>query len=84
MLKVWKEMPNLNSYNIWVEGYAATGDRGIAQRITSAVGESFKDACIRANQAGKFQGYGNFDEKSLTLWGCRLFDNEYDARMSYG
>ena len=71
-------------YDIWIEGYAATGERGSAQRVTIAQGESFKEACVNAYQRGKFHGYGSFDAKNLSLWACRLFDNEADARRSFG
>ena len=74
----------MNSYDIWVEGYSITGGGGTAQRICSYTGNNFKDACKRANDAGKFSGYGNYDSQGNSLWGCRLFDNEMDARRSFG
>jgi hypothetical protein len=30
------------------------------------------------------RGYGNYDEKRNAIWGCRLFDNEADARKDFG
>lgn len=66
-------------YEVWSEGYAENGSRGTA--------------CFH----GKFKGK-NFDETMQKMphdlfqknngkwyvWGCRLFDNEIDARKSFG
>lgn len=70
-------------YEVWMEGYLATGMEGIPQGAT-LVGEveadSFKDACDLF--------YGNdtfhYNPQRLTYWGCKLFDNEQDARKNFG
>ena len=70
-------------YEIWVEGFIATGDRSSAARLGSAEGETFKDACIELAKHSKvFKDY--FDLETMRHWGCRLFDNEVDARKSFG
>src|SRR5205085_9675431 len=35
-----------DTYNIWREGYVATGDSGTHDYMGSCYGENFKDACI--------------------------------------
>jgi hypothetical protein len=69
-------------YSVWVEGFLATGMEGVpamARYLGDAAGENFEDACI-----GLLCDHANFDAASLTVWGCRLFDNEADARKSFG
>ena len=66
-------------YQIWSEGYVANGDKNTAMHHGEYEADSFKEACIL---------WGNelpdFDSDRLTYWGCRLFDNEADARKSFG
>jgi hypothetical protein len=70
-------------FEVWSEGYRATGERGEAFYHGSASGESFKEACIElAARKPAFSTY--FDRDALTHWGCKLFDNEADARRSFG
>ncbi len=60
-------------YDIWVEGFATNGNRSEAKLIASNVeASSFKDACALA-------GYPD-----LNIRGCRLYDNERDARKTFG
>lgn len=73
----------LKEYEIWVEGYRANGDRGHAVIFGKESGTSFKDACERfADKHSWFKI--RFDAYRMTYWGCRLFDNEVDARKSFG
>lgn len=71
-------------YDIWVEGYAASGDRGVAQRVCTVEADTFSDACIKANKSGKFQGFGTFDPERLTIWGCHLYPTKAEAKKSFG
>ena len=70
-------------YDIWIEGYAATGNQGRAEYLGLYPGLSFKDACRRAiiDHDWKLNSY---NEKNNTYWSCRFFDNETDARRGYG
>lgn len=74
----------MNTYHIWAEGYHCTGDRSGARFICTSEGKDFKDACIRAHRQGKFEGHGSFDPGIPSLWACKLFDNETDARRNFG
>lgn len=67
-------------YDIWAEGYRATGQHGEAMRMAKDVeARSFKEACIRALGDDRL-----FDPVKLSYWGCRLYDNETDARKLFG
>jgi len=70
-------------YSIWSEGYRATGNSSGANFEGVGHGETFREACddlARRDQV--FAKY--YNPEKLTLWGCRLFDNESDARKSFG
>lgn len=69
-------------FEIWMEGYAATGEHGTASFEGRFEGKTFADACKR--WAIEEERLDLFDEKKLTYWGCRLFDNERDARRMFG
>ena len=71
------------SFKIWSEGYSATGNSAGAHFHGEAKGEDFEKACRNfASKEPEFAKY--FDKSGMTYWGCRLFDNESDARQSYG
>jgi len=67
-------------YDIWSEGYRATGEHGTAHHHGCAEGKTFRAACI--NFFDSSNEYFNKDK--LAYWGCRLFDNQADARDKYG
>lgn len=79
-------------YDIWSEGFIAQGSEGIptkAQKFASGVeGESFLDAVKKWYKSQKDAEY-RFgvltirDGKAYT-YGCRLYDNEEDARKACG
>ena len=76
-------------YEIWVEGYAATGSYGEAQKIGEAEADSFDEAVQIIDEEIKHDGrdFGELRHEKTghwSFWGCRLFDNENDARASFG
>lgn len=72
-----------NVFEIWNEGYSVSGMKRTATTWGKATGETFKQACINfARRDGEFSK--NFDPKQMTWAGRRLFDNEADARRSFG
>lgn len=68
-------------FDIWVEGYEATGQSSPAQYIGSAEGVTFEEA-VRAWY--EKHPSSSFDPQMLTLWGCRHFPTEEEARRSFG
>ena len=69
----------MNTYEIWSEGFAATGNSAPATYHGTASGKTFRDACKKY-----FKGSKSYNAKTNSLWGCRLFDNETAARKSFG
>lgn len=73
----------MKEFDIWSEGYVATGQSSGATLLGYAKGEDFVQACVNlAKQDREFASY--FDKDRMTYWGCRLFDNSSDARKSFG
>lgn len=73
----------MKTFDIWIEGYSATGESGKAQYKGSYQGITFQDACEQMmKEKGWEMSYYNKDRD--TFWGCRFFDNESDARKSFG
>ena len=83
-------------WEIWSEGYAATGERSGAHFHGKFPGETFDEAVEYANKKVKlgaepytrsaFVTDEHFKNRrsSWKIWGCALFDNEADARKSFG
>ncbi|MCK4826614.1 hypothetical protein KA005_63320 [bacterium] len=77
----------MKAYEIWMEGYAATQESDIAQYVGSVEAKSFKEACIKfskTEEATEKQWEEFFNPTDLSFWGCRLYDNEADARKTFG
>jgi hypothetical protein len=73
----------LQSWEIWSEGFSATGQHGTAQCFGTFQAETFKDACQQWVDADASRARV-FKKDQLTFWGCRLFDNEAEARLRFG
>lgn len=75
-----------NTYSLWMEGFSATGQHNTAQYLGDFEGNSFNDACDNwANSIEEQEYYKSGNDKCRpTYWGCRIFDNEEDARKSFG
>lgn len=69
-------------YEIWMEGYAATGQSSQAHRVGSYPGTDFYDACKAAARDKQWASY--YNPQQNTYWGCRLFNDEAAARKSFG
>lgn len=72
-----------NSFEIWMEGYVVTGNFAEASRVGSSSGVTFDDAVenyIKSNPDHGIEGPKGY----WSIWGCKLFDNEIDARKSFG
>ena len=76
----------MKEYEVWMEGYRATGESAPHRFIGKAEAETFKDACYIAvknwcSSEEDFKKYYNSENQSF--WGCRCFDNERDS-MRFG
>lgn len=73
----------LQEFQIWSEGYKATGEHGRAMLHNVVIAASFKEACDKlAERDANFKAF--YDPERMTYWGCRLYDNSTDARRSHG
>lgn len=76
MAKLWR---------VWSEGYSATVDHAPAQLMGEVFADDFLAGCRIMASAGKWGSlYREDKEGRAYYWGCRLFDNEADARRSFG
>lgn len=69
----------MKEFEVWMEGYCATGDKEPAALLGSVFAKDFKRACDVI--CGENRNYNSW---RLTVWGCKLFDNEDDARKGFG
>lgn len=68
--------------DIWSEGYIATGDHGLARFWKTIDAQSLQEATdLLARDDEKFRKH--YDRNRMTWWGCRLFDNEEQARETF-
>ena len=78
----------MKEFEVWTEGYLCTGMEGIpakAQMHGKFKGETFKDAVIAwKNTLTDEYSIKCVDIDRMNFWGCRFFDNEVDARKSFG
>jgi hypothetical protein len=70
-------------HEVWREGFRATGSEGTAVKIGEVEAESFAEACDKLCSLASWQIWGGTYDRG-TVWGCRLFNNEADARRSFG
>ena len=68
-------------WSIWQEGYVTMEHSEGAKFINTVEAETFKEACIKQFDNDP---YFRTDNLTPTWWGCRLFDNEIDARKVFG
>lgn len=94
---VVERVKNLKTFEIWMEGYAATGESGTAQKIGEGEGETFDEAVrdymlknpkhgIEWNDSRRYstdEAYMN-RRSHWNIWACNLYDNEADARKAFG
>jgi hypothetical protein len=85
-------------WEIWVEGWAGhvvQGEFGNAQLVGCRQAMTFKEAIEKfindlpdQSHLPRYERTGwdrdEFDLERLTYWSCKLFDNESEARKSFG
>lgn len=72
-------------FEVWSEGYQATGDSGDATFHGRFKGRDFREA-VAAYRDSLTDPHSIkcVDLDRMTLWVCRFFDNEVDARKAFG
>lgn len=90
--------PQLKEYEVWCEGYAATGESGSATLLGKAYARNFTQAChivmctnflLNAQEVNdpngkKYTDIGrwDYDPSKLSYWGCKLFWSKELAQKS--
>lgn len=71
-------------FSLWMEGAACNGSKSKALFLGEYDAETFNDAVI--SYFGTLSDVDKYyiSTSKLTYWGCRIFDNEEDARKSFG
>ena len=64
-------------HEVWREGYRITGETARALKLGEARAFTFEEACDIV--CADMPGYSG-----RAIWGCRLFNNEADARKAFG
>lgn len=79
----------MKEFEIWIEGFSATGESSPATFHGKESGNTFEEACIKKvgrmldKDENQPDGYRRLEGR-LCAWACRCFDNETDARKSFG
>jgi hypothetical protein len=92
--------PELKEYEVWSEGWAATGGSGGATLMGKAKARNFAQAChiVMCKSHLEFTekendhnykeystpGRWDYDPSRLSYWGCRFFWNKELASKSFG
>lgn len=71
-------------FDIWVEGYSATGEQSPARYLGKARGYNFRSACAAYHDSLDEHKRKDWNKERTAIWGCRLFHTEADARKSFG
>lgn len=84
------ELPYFNANNelpiwtVWLEGYSATGQNSPAKLCGEYAAATFEEACRKWVATLHVEGQSYYNAENNAYWGCRFFDNEIDARKSFG
>ena len=73
----------MKNYEVWDEGFATNGNQSTAVYLGVYKAETFVNACRIAIMANDWD-MNYFDEKNISYWGCKFYDNEKDARKNFG
>ncbi len=67
------------TFEVWTEGFIVPEAHGYAYKLGTYEGDSFLEVCQR-----EFGNRRDYNAEYNSIWGCRLFDNETDARKAFG
>ena len=69
----------MKTFQVWVQGWRATGGGGHHYLKDEVEANSFQEACDAL-----FEDDPDYDSEHLSCWACRLFDNASDAAKGFG
>jgi hypothetical protein len=83
---LYYDKPIARPFEIWSEGYSATGQSATATRLGTVFAKDFDTAVkLLAQRLGFSEHlFRNDTTGQWTYWGCKLFDNESAARIAFG
>ena len=77
-------------FEVWMEGYMATGESALAHKVGEVLCKTFDEAVLILTE-GKVDldenepdGLKRNSTGNLCSWACAFYDNEADARKSFG
>lgn len=70
--------------HLWTEGFSATGHEPCASYHGPFYARDLKEAVKMFKDTLPEEDKNLVDVENLTFWGCGFFDNEADARRSFG
>jgi hypothetical protein len=74
-------------YEIWAEGFRATGESGRAKYIDTVAADTLDEAvaiAVSRLPADRQKLFKRDQDGMWTEWGCRVFGSEDAARRSFG
>lgn len=80
----------MKKIQVWVEGYCATGEQQNAQLVGEVEAIDLEDAIQQLyklrypDESRRKQYLRKREDGHWVEWGCRIYDNEADARKSFG
>jgi hypothetical protein len=80
----------MKEFEVWTEGYAATGQSSDATLHGKVMAKSFDQACIKVlgssldKDESKPDGYRRNSKGNMCVWACGCYDNEAEARAYFG
>ena len=79
-------VPVSKGVQVWREGYSAQSNSDTAILVAIVRSAITFEEAIQYLKKNTENGSGIYEWKDGThvIWGCRLFDNEQDARKSFG
>lgn len=79
----------MKKFEVWMTGYSCTGDHGTARLLGKINAENFNEAvekCISQKdmKSDYRKDYDEYGDLRHSYWGCRIYDNEQQAREKFG
>lgn len=88
VMEILKEVRDLRvkerEFEVWCEGYRATGEDQKAHLIGKATARSFHDAVLILQKEQHRQWQYDEKEGTWSTYSCKFYDNEKDARRFNG
>lgn len=80
----------MRKFEVWTEGYAASGESSGAIFHGSVDADTFDEACIKVfgddldKDPLQSDGYRRNRDGRMSIWACGCYDDEGEARVSFG